>query len=47
MIIGIPAVIVESLLKINDDQFLLEKEVDGGEFVRKNLLKILNLINQL
>ena len=30
MVIGIPVVSAESLLKINDDQFLLGKEVVGG-----------------
>jgi hypothetical protein len=47
MVIDIPAVSLGSLLKIEDDQFLLGKEVVGGKMGRKNLLKILNLINQL
>ena len=47
MIIGIPAVSAESLLKIKDDQFLLGKEVVGGQMSRKNLIKDSSFIKQL
>ena len=47
MVIGVPVVSAESLLKINDDQLLLGKEVVGGQLSRKKLFEDSSYINQL